>query len=165
MDPMKKLRSELERSISRAWEGLTDGWRELLSRSTGALTHFVRAATQHKTENSPEDAPHWAILAAECWETAYSVIVQIEVPGMSKDDLDVSIYRGGLRIRGEKRLAADQQGRLYYLMERAFGRFERTISMPDNIDAPRAEVSYRDGVVTVIVPKTQAAPPTQLSVK
>jgi HSP20 family protein len=50
-------------------------------------------------------------------------------------------------------------------MERAFGRFERTISMPDNIDAPRAEVSYRDGVVTVIVPKTQAAPPTQLSVK
>lgn len=165
MAPMKKLRSELERGISRAWEGLTDGWRELLSRSSGALTHFARAAAQQKDESSPERTPHWAILAAECWETAYSVIVQIEVPGMSKDDLDVSIHRGGLRIRGEKRSGTDQQGRLYYLMERAFGRFERTISLPDNIDAARAEVSYRDGVVTVIVPKTQAAPPTQLSVK
>ncbi|MGA2562365.1 MAG: Hsp20/alpha crystallin family protein [Steroidobacteraceae bacterium] len=165
MDPKKKLRSELERSISRAWEGLTDGWRELLSRSNGALTHFARTAVQQKADNSPEKVPHWAILAAECWETAYSVIVQIEVPGMSKDDLDVSIHRDGLRIHGERRSAADQQGRLYYLMERAFGRFERTISLPDNIDAPRAEVSYRDGVVTVIVPKTQALPPTQLSVK
>jgi HSP20 family protein len=165
MDSMKKLRAELERSISRAWEGLTDGWRELLSRSSGALTHFARAATQQKDDSSRENVPQWAILAAECWETAYSVIVQIEVPGMSKDDLDVSIYRGGLRIRGEKRGAADQQGRFYYLMERAFGRFERTISLPDNIDASRAEVSYCDGVVTVIVPKTQAMPPTQLSVK
>jgi HSP20 family protein len=50
-------------------------------------------------------------------------------------------------------------------MERAYGRFERTFSLPQNIDGKRAEVSYQDGVVTVIVPKTEPSPPTQLTVK
>ena len=163
MDPRRKLRSELERSISRAWESLTEGWREVV-RSSGALTHFVRVAKQ-KAGGTQEGSPQWALLAGESWETAQSVIVQIEMPGMSKEDIDVSIYRGGLRIRGEKRSAGDHQGRLYHLMERAFGRFERTLSLPHNIDAAKAEVSYQDGVITVIVPKTVATPPTHLPVK
>lgn len=163
MDRKRKLRSELERGISRAWEGLTEGWREVLVRSSGALTHFVRAAKQ-KGAGPKQDSPQWAVLAGESWETAHSVIVQIEMPGMSKEDFDVSIHPGGLRIRGEKRSAADSQGRLYHLMERAFGRFERTVSLPHNIDATKAEVSYQDGVMTVIVPKTQATPPTRLPV-
>ena len=164
-DPIKNLRSELERSISRAWEGLTEGWREVLSRGSGALTHFVRTAKQKKDAGTHETFPQWALLAAECWETAQSVIVKIEMPGMSKDDIDVSISRGSLRIHGERHSAGDHQGRLYHLMERAFGRFERTIPLPQNIDAAKAEVSYQDGVITVIAPKTKATPPTHLPVK
>jgi HSP20 family protein len=164
VDRKRKLQSELERGISRAWEGLTEGWREILMRSSGALTHFVRAAKQRGT-GQKHDSPQWALLAGESWETAHSVIVQIEMPGMSKDDIDVSIHSGTLRIRGEKRAAADSQGRLYHLMERAFGRFERTVSLPHNIDASKAEVSYQDGVITVIVPKTRATPPTHLPVR
>ena len=164
MDPKRKLRSELERGISRAWEGLTEGWREVLVRSSGALTHFVRVAKQ-KGGGTQEVSPQWALLAGESWETAQSVIVQIEMPGMSKEDIDVSIYRGSLRIRGEKRSAGDPQGRLYHLMERAFGRFERSLPLPHNIDPAKAEVSYQHGVVTVIVPKTVTTPPTHLPVK
>jgi HSP20 family protein len=160
----RKLRSELERGISRAWEGLTEEWRQILVRSSGALTHFVRAA-KHKGGGTKEDFPQWALLAGESWETAHSVIVQIEMPGMSKEDIDVAIYPGGLRIRGEKRSAGDPKGRLYHLMERAFGRFERSLSLPHNIDTANAEVSYQDGVITVIVPKTRATPPTHLPLK
>ena len=50
MDPIRKLRSELERGISRAWESLTEGWREVLTRSSGALTQYVRAAKQGGNE-------------------------------------------------------------------------------------------------------------------
>ncbi|MGA2023487.1 MAG: Hsp20/alpha crystallin family protein [Steroidobacteraceae bacterium] len=160
----RKLRSELERRISRAWEGLTEEWREVLERSAGALTHFVRAAKQ-QGGGTKQDFPQWALLAGESWETAHSVIVQIEMPGMSKADIDVSIYPGGLRIRGEKRSAGDPRGRLYHLMERAFGRFERRLWLPHNIDTAKAEVSYQDGVITVIVPKTLATPPTHLPLK
>jgi HSP20 family protein len=104
------------------------------------------------------------LLAAESWETAQSIIVRIEIPGMSKKDMQISIDRGALRIRGERRAAANQPTRRYTLMERAFGRFERTLPLPHDIDASKAEVSYQDGVITVIVPKTKAIPPTRLSV-
>ena len=165
MDPFRKLRSELERGISRAWESLTEGWREVLSRSGGALTHFVRAAKEEQGDAAQEDFPRWGLLASESWETAQSVIVRLEMPGVSKEDIDVSIHRGSLWVRGEKRSGGDRQGRLYHLMERAYGRFERRIPLPDNIDAAKAEVSYQNGVVTVIVPKTEECPPTHLSMK
>jgi len=52
MDAIRKLRSELERGISRAWESLTEGWREVLTGSSGALTQYVQAAKQARTEES-----------------------------------------------------------------------------------------------------------------
>lgn len=165
MDPLKQLRSELGRGIARAWDGLTEGWREVLTRSSGALTHFIRTAKPTKDDSAQEPFPQWSLLASEVWETAQSVIVRIEMPGMNKEDIDVSIGQSGLRIRGEKHSAGEHQDRRYHLMERAFGRFERTIALPANVDAARAEVSYKDGIITVIAPKTEAAPPTRLPVR
>ena len=161
LDP-KYLRSELERGIARAWEGLTEGWREMLSGSSGALTRFRRRASK---ENTGEQFPSWSLLQAECWETAQSVIVRVEVPGMNKEDLDVSIQDSTLCIRGEKHSEGEHKGRRYLLMERAYGRFERTVPLPNHIDRKHAEVSYHSGVVTVIVPKTESLPPQRLTVK
>src|SRR2546430_11813422 len=165
MDPIRKLRSDLGRGISRAWGSLTEGWREVLTRSSGALTQYVRAAKQGGDEESNKTFPTWALLAGECWETAQSVIVRIELPGMRKEDIDISVSRGHLQIRGERRSCSEHEARYYHLMERAFGRFERSIPLPPNIDAGRAEVSYEDGLITVILPKTETTPPTQLSIK
>jgi HSP20 family protein len=164
MDPVKHLRSELERGISRAWAALTEGWREMLSRSSGALTHYVRAA------GGQGDEATRTFRTGRCWpprswETAKNVIVRLELPGVDKEDIDISIHGSTLRIRGEKRSGGDRHGRHYHLMERAYGRFERTFSLPQNIDGKQAEVSYQDGVVTVIVPKTEPSPPTQLTVR
>ena len=165
MDPIRKLRSELERGIARAWEGLAEGWREVLTRSSGALTPFVRAAKHGSGDEANKNFPTWALLAGECWETAQSVIVRIELPGMRKEDIDISIDRGRLQIRGDKRASGEDEARYYHLMERAFGRFERSIPLPPNIDAGHAEVSYQDGVITVIWPKTETTPPTQLYIR
>jgi HSP20 family protein len=164
MDPLRKLRSELEREISRAWEGLAEGWREVLSRSGEALTRFVRVKPS-ATDLERRDFPQWALLPSECWETAQSVIVRVELPGMRKEDIDIAIHRGRLQIRGERRSSDDEEKRHYHFMERAFGRFERSIPLPSNIDAARAEVAYQGGVITVIFPKTEAIPPTQLTIK
>ena len=165
MDPIKKLRSDLGRGISRAWEGLTEGWREVLTRSSGALTQYVRAAKQGGDEESDKTFPTWALLAGECWETAQSVIVRIELPGMRKEDIDVSVDHGRLRIRGIKRSSDEDEPRFYLLMERAFGSFERSVPLPPNVDAGHPEVAYEEGVITVILPKTEATPPTQLSIR
>jgi HSP20 family protein len=155
----------LERGISRAWEGLTEGWRELLTRSNGALTRFARPEKRNKGVNARAEFPQWALLAGEVWETAHAVVVRLELPGLKREDIEVSIDRGTLRIRGDKRLAERTQGRTYHLNERAFGRFERMFTLPHNIDTTDAEVAYQDGLLTVIVPKTEPSPPTHLSVK
>ena len=136
-------------------------WREVLNRGSGSLTHFVRAAKRKRSAGATEDFPQWARLACESWETAKLIIVKVEMPGIRKEDIDVSIYRGSVRIRGEKRSPEHHERRFYHLMERAFGHFERILPLPDNIEAADAEVSYQDGVITVIVPKTRASPPTQ----
>lgn len=160
--PIKHLRAELGRGLLRAWEGLTEGWRELLTRSNGALTRFTRPAVKSKGAGGSETFPQWALLACEVWETAHAVIVRLELAGLRREDLDVSIENGTLRIRGEKRSAAAADGRTYHLMERAFGRFERRIAIPHNIDEDKAELAYQDGVLTAIIPKTKPAPPTRL---
>jgi len=153
MDPL--------RHIARAWEELTEGWRQLLSRNGDALTHFVADARKKAGQQSVPDFPQWSLLAAETWETAGAFIVRIEVPGMEKGDFDVSLHGSTLRIRGEKRSEGNLHEGKYHLMERAYGRFERTVSLPQHIDDAQAEVSYKDGILTVIVAKTEPIPPIQ----
>ena len=164
MDPFKNLRLRIEQRVVRAYESLTEGWRELLSRSSGALTHFDASAKSKEEAEASQDFPRWSLLAAETWETAQSVIIRMEMPGMRKEDIDISIHGNLLRIRGEKRSGNDSQDRLYQLTERAYGRFERTIPIPHSIDEARVEVAYQDGVITVILPKTETIPPRQLSI-
>jgi HSP20 family protein len=155
MEPLKEL-------IERAWESLTEGWRELLTRSSGALTHFGTAGAGKK--ESPHEFPHWSLLAAETWETAKSVVIRVEIPGMDEGELDIDVNGNVLRIRGEKRSGATQQRRRYHLMERAYGHFERSIPLPHGVDAEKAEVSYRNGVLTAILPKTETLPPRRLTI-
>ena len=159
MGPSKDLRSRLGEKIGRAWELLTEGWRELRSRSGGALTRFDSAPGAMDRSAASEDFPQWSLLAGETWETAQSVIIRIEVPGVREDDLNVSIQSNLLAVRGVKRSERGHEHRRYSLMERAFGTFERTIPIPRQIDRDKAEVTYRDGVLTVILPKTKPNPP------
>lgn len=140
------------------------GWRELLARNSGALTHYTTTRTARSGEDSSQEFPAWGLLAAEVWETAQSVIVRAEVPGMKKEDLKVSLQGNTLHIRGDKHSEGDHRDRLYHLMERAFGRFERRIQLPHNVDAERAEIHYDDGVMTVIAPKGEVLPPRDLPI-
>lgn len=154
MKPFKNL-------IEHAWQSLTEGWRELLTRSTGALTHFGSDASGK--DESPGEFPSWSLLAAETWETAKSVVVRVEIPGMNEGDLAVDVEGSTLRIGGRKHSGVTQHRR-YHLMERAYGNFARTIPLPHAVDAEQAEVSYRDGVLTVILAKSETLPPKRLTI-
>src|SRR5437016_14234929 len=129
MDPIRKLRSDLGRGISRAWGSLTEGWREVLTRSSGALTQYVRAAKQGGDEESDKTFPTWAVLAGECWETAQSVIVRIALPRMRKVDIDVSIDHGRLHIRGITRSSDRELPPFSLFMARPFAPFHRRLPL------------------------------------
>jgi HSP20 family protein len=157
---LKNLPERIKREVERAYDNLTEGWRELLNRSNGALTHFTKSKTG--TEGR---TPQWSLLAAETWETAQSVIIRIELPGMRKQDIDVVLVGNNVRIRGEKKAGSDGPRRTYSLSERAYGHFERIIPIPHPVEETDTEVSYLDGVLTVILRKTQPSPPRLLTIK
>jgi HSP20 family protein len=94
--------------------------------------------------------------SADVRETDRELIVTVEVPGLDRDDLDLSITPQGLTIRGEKREEAETRRKGYEFVERRYGSFVRTVPLPPGLDLDRAEARVKRGVLTVKIPKTAA---------
>lgn len=153
----KELSQGVSRGVSRAWGSVAQGWRELIGRSGQALTRFTRV--RDSTSEVPINAgraggfPTWSLLAGEVIDKGNSLVVQLEVPGVEKDDLDISVRDHALHVRGERRVNRDYIGDWYYTMERAYGSFQRVIPLPVRVEAAKAQAELRNGVLTVTVPK------------
>lgn len=151
---LKETSQNLGREISRAWDSLSDGWHELLSRSSSALTHFKRNQTDTSdTGGALAASPSWSLLAGELEETARDMVVRIELPGMDKDDCRIRIEGNVLHLSGEKRFERETDDSTYHVMERAYGAFERSIALPRNVNTDEAEATFKNGVLTVRLPK------------
>jgi HSP20 family protein len=85
-----------------------------------------------------------------------SVTVTVDLPGMEGKDVEVTLSPNGLTIRGEREVEKEEEGREYYRRERSYGRFHRTISLPADIDADKAEATFKKGVLSIRLPKTKA---------
>ena len=90
---------------------------------------------------------------AEVSERQGGLTVTLELPGMDADDVEVVASEGALTVRGEKRLARDEDGESYVLRERAYGSFERRFAVPSHLDPEAATASFKNGVLTVTVPR------------
>jgi len=151
---LKQAGKNIGRELSRTWENLSEGWRELLSRSNNALTHFSRSKDVEQAESRElATFPRWSLLAGEVEETEKEVVVSVEVPGMEKEDCHITIEGNTLYLSGEKRFERETQDSTYHVMERAYGAFQRSIPLPRNVDIDKADASYKNGVLTVRLPK------------
>jgi HSP20 family protein len=90
-------------------------------------------------------------------EDEKEVVVKAELPGIDEKDLDVSLSEHALTIKGEKKEEKEDQGKGYYRMERSYGSFHREIPLPASIDAKKVEAAFKNGLLTVTLPKTEEA--------
>lgn len=93
-------------------------------------------------------------------ETDKHIRVSVELPGMKEKDIDVSLNRDSLMISGEKKQEIEENVQGWYRMERSYGVFRRTIALPCEIDQDKVEAHFKDGVLTVSLPKTAQAQAT-----
>jgi len=93
------------------------------------------------------------------------VTVKAEIPGMKREDIDVSICENMLCICGERKEEQEYKQGQNYTSERYFGRFERDIPLPATVDANKVDASYKEGVLTITVPKTEQAKRQQIEIK
>ena len=153
LDSLKQTGKNIGREISRAWDNLSEGWHELLSRSGNALTHFTRRKDEQDESSELATFPRWSLLAGELEETRKDVVVRVELPGMDKDDCKITIEGNMLHLSGEKRFERETDDSTYHVMERAYGAFQRSIPLPRNVNIDKAEASFKNGVLTVRLPK------------
>jgi len=103
--------------------------------------------------------------AIDIEENNGNLMVKAEIPGMSKEDIKVSVKDNLLTISGERKRENESKGKTFYRVERCHGQFRRIIRLPAEVDADKVKASYKDGVLHVILPKPESMKPKQIDVE
>ncbi len=98
-------------------------------------------------------------------ETDDNYIITAELPGISKDDIKVTYENGVLTIQGEKKQEKEEKGKTWHRVEAVYGAFERSFRLPSLIQADKISAEYKDGVLTLTLPKAEEAKPKQITIK
>jgi HSP20 family protein len=102
--------------------------------------------------------------AMDLVETDDSLVLRADLPGMRREDVDIEIKDGVLTVAGERDADHEEKAEGFYRVERAFGRFSRSLTLPDGIDADSVTADFTDGVLEVRVPKPEQRKPHRVQI-
>ncbi|MCL4539883.1 MAG: Hsp20/alpha crystallin family protein [Bacteroidetes bacterium] len=94
-----------------------------------------------------------------------SYIIKAEMPGVNKNDVKITLHENVLSIRGEKKQEKEEKDVNYHRIERSYGTFERQFALPTGVKSDKIDASYKDGILTVTLPKVEEAKPKEIEVK
>ena len=100
----------------------------------------------------------------DVFEEKDEFFVVCELPGMKKEDIDISLREGVLTVSGERKREHEVKEGETFRSERYFGKFQRSITLPHPVDATKVRATYKDGILAVTLPKSEEAKPKQISV-
>lgn len=123
----------------------------------------LMAAPSSEMPRSTEFFNGW-VPALDIYEAKDTITVIVELPGMKREQIDISLHDGALTVAGELTPAAEFAESETYRAERPRGRFHRSVSLPKPVDADKVSAAYKDGILTVTLPKAEEAKPRQISV-
>ena len=98
-------------------------------------------------------------------ETKDSLIAKVEAPGMEQKDIQISLQENLLTIKGEQKQEKEEKEERYHRVERAYGPFTRTVRLPVAVDASKVSATFKNGLLTVTLPKTPAAKGTMIPIR
>ncbi len=93
-----------------------------------------------------------------------SVIIKAEMPGMNKDDVKISIQDNLLTLKGEKKQEKEEKDKNYHRIERSYGSFCRSFQLPTSVKTDTIEASYKNGVLSITLPKTEEVKPKEIPI-
>jgi HSP20 family protein len=103
--------------------------------------------------------------AADVAEHEDTYEVRMEIPGVAKEDVRITIQENILTVRGEKKKEKETRGSRYHAVERSYGSFQRSFTLPSTVNADAIEAEYRDGILQMSLPKAEEARQKQIEVK
>jgi len=135
-EPFRSLREEMQDLAERFWGGEGDGW---------LLGSGMPSCDLCETDNSVE--------------------VKMDLPGIKANEIDVQVNGNMLTISGERKEDKEEKGRSYHRLERRIGSFSRSITLPCAVQEGEAAADYKDGVLTITLPKAEEAKTHKIKVK
>jgi len=111
------------------------------------------------------DVSQWFAPKTNLAETKTEYEITLDLPGLKAEDFNLEFSDGQLWITGERKREKEEKGKTYHRVERSHGQFRRGVSLGPDVNADKIEAHYRDGVLTVVVPKAEAACPKRIEVK
>ncbi|MFN7290457.1 MAG: Hsp20/alpha crystallin family protein [Pirellula sp.] len=135
-DPFSMLRKEIDDLFSNFW-GASNGLTKIESSS----------------------------LAIDVIDNDKSLVVKLDAPGMKPDDFHIQVHGNVLSVTGERKEEKESKEKTYYKMERRYGSFARTVTLPCEVNDSEAAAEYSHGVLTLTLPKCEAAKPKKIPVK
>lgn len=149
---------QVKQGLNEAWESLADGWQRLYRRASGAITRFTPGSGRDGDSawthgELAARSAGWGVLTAEVFDDDERIVVRLEAPGLDGEDFEVHVENDYLVISGEKHLERESKHGRYHVTECAYGRFERAVPLPAEVQADDATASYRKGVLRVELPK------------
>ena len=100
----------------------------------------------------------------DIFEKNDQLVIRAEIPGVQKEDMDVRIENGVLSLHGERKQEIEVKEENAYRMERVYGKFTRSFSLPTTVDATKVTATFKDGILEVTVPKAESAKPKKVQI-
>ena len=124
---------------------------------------FEQTLDRSRGEREVMVAGTWAP-AVDIYETPESIVLQAELPGLGKDDIDIQVRDNVLTLKGERRSEKEVKEGNYLRVERAYGGFQRAFTLPAAVQADKIRAVFKDGVLDVSIPKAEEAKPKQIKI-
>jgi HSP20 family protein len=101
----------------------------------------------------------------EMYDKKDKIVVKAELPGVTKEDIDLTITKDSLTLKGEAKREEEIKEEDYYVCERSYGSFTRTIALPVEVDSEKAKASFKSGVLEITLPKKEEAKPKEIKIE
>jgi HSP20 family protein len=126
---------------------------------------YTRAVGLPRTGSQASLAPGDWTPQVDIAETDKEFVIKAEIPEVRKEDVKVSVENGVLTIRGERKQETEEKGKKFHRVERLYGSFTRSFTLPDNVDAANIKASFKEGMLGLHIQKTVEAKPKSIEVK
>ncbi len=138
--------------------GSRDPFFDFADRILGNWPVFVREA-----ENSSNQAPTW-VPAVDIRETTSGFVAVADLPGLTREDIEVAIEDNVLSISGSRKLEKESENDTYHRIERAHGSFHRAFTLPRGVDTSKVVATFKDGILTLTLPKVEEVKARKIAV-
>ena len=127
------------------------------------MNRLFEEANRGGRADEPTATTSWSP-SVDVFETEESIVVKAEVPGVDPKEIELSLENNVLTLKGDRRFEKETKDENYHRIERSYGGFSRSFSIPALVEEAGIKADYKDGVLTIVLPKTQKTRPKQIQI-